>query len=106
MAISPLELGGTLQRVQDIALIKQNQDNKAAINQTNIQSAFYEEVDEAFTRVRNTEETHDPDKKMDARDQGKNQYHGDGGKKRKKQDPIVKDRVIVKGKNNHFDIKI
>ncbi len=106
MAIGPVELNGTLQRIQDIASIKQNQDNKAIINQSNFKETFNKEVEEDFSKVRDTEEMRNKNKKFDARDKGDNEYTGDGGTKRKNKKEEVRERVVVKGSRGSFDIKI
>jgi hypothetical protein len=106
MAIGPVELNGTLQRIQDIATIKQNQDNKAIINQSNFKETFNKEVEEDFSKVPDTEEMRNNNKKFDARDKGDNEYTGDGGTKRKNKKEEVRERVVVKGSKGSFDIKI
>lgn len=106
MAIGPVELNGALQRVQDIANIKQNQDNKGIVNQTNFKDTFNKEVEDTFTKVKDSEETRNENKKFDARDKSENEYSGDGGKKRNKKDPKNGERVVVKNNKGSFDIKI
>jgi len=106
MAIGPVELNGALQRVQDIATIKQNQDNKAIINQTNFKDTFNKEVDEHFTKVYDADETRNENKKFDARDKGENEYSGDGGRKRRNTKEETSERVVVKSSKGSFDIKI
>lgn len=84
MAIGPVELNGALQRVQDIATIKQNQDNKAVLNQSAFQDTFSKEIEEHATRVVDPNETAKEQRKFDAKDKGDNEYTGDGGKKKRK----------------------
>lgn len=106
MPIGPLELNGALSRVQDVAIIKQNEDNKATINQSNVQGTFQEEVEEHSSKVEESDDAERQNKKFDAREKGDNEYEGDGGKKKKKAREDLKDKVIVKGKSQHLDIKI
>lgn len=106
MAIGPVELNGALQRVQDIATIKQNQDNKAVINQSAFQDTFSKEIEEHSTKVNDPNETTREQRKFDAKDKGDNEYSGDGGKKKKQNAESKKDRMIVKGQSRGFDIKI
>lgn len=106
MAISPIELNGTIQRTQDMSVLKQNEDNKATLDQSNFQQRFDKEISEQFSKVRNTSETRNEEKKMDARDKGSNEYTGDGGKKRDKNNPLFEGKVVTKGEGGIFDVKI
>ncbi len=106
MAISPLELNGTIQRTQDMSTLKQNEDNKATLDQSNFQQRFDKEISEKFTRVRDAENIRNGEKKMDARDKGSNEYTGDGGKKREKDKPSFEGKVVAKGEGGIFDVKI
>jgi 3-mercaptopyruvate sulfurtransferase SseA len=92
--------------VQDIASIKQNQDNKAIINQTNFKDSFNKEVNEQFTKVSDADEAKNENKRFDARDKGDNEYTGEGGKERNSKNPRNNERVIVKSSKGNFDIKI
>lgn len=101
MAFGSIELT-TISRAQDYSTIKQNEDNKALSDQTN--GMFQVQKNE----VQKTREVHSSDNaqwhenKPDAREKGKGEYYGDGGKKRKAQPD---ERVTVK-KQGGFDIKI
>lgn len=104
MAIGPVELNGALQRVQDIATIKQNQDNKAIVNQSAFQDTFSKEIEDHSTRVTDPDETSKEQRKFDAKDKGDNEYSGEGGKRKNPKPP--KERMIIKGQSGGFDIKI
>jgi hypothetical protein len=106
MAIGPIELNGALQRVQDIATIKQNQDNKAIVNQSAFQDTFSKEIEAHSTRVTDPDETDKEQRKFDAKDKGDNEYSGDGGKNQKQNARKKTDRMVIKGQSGSFDIKI
>lgn len=104
MAIGPIELQGTIARSQDIYSIKQNEDQKGVINQSNFQTQFSKEVNERPHQVNKSDDADFLNKKFDAKEKGSNQYSGDGGKKKKSKEEEV-GRVVVKGWNR-FDVKI
>lgn len=101
MAFGSIELT-TISRAQDYTTIKQNEDNKAMIDQTNLGQKAERTAEAKAKSVTDSQETDWNNKRHDARDKGSNEYAGDGGRKRgKKEEP---DRVVVKG--HGFDMKI
>lgn len=104
MAIGLVEMHGTIARAQDFTTIKQNEDQKGFIDQSNMQQQFDKEIKERPHQVTQQENADFMNRKFDAKEKGDNQYHGEGGKK-KKQDKEEDGRVIVKG-HASFDIKI
>lgn len=103
MAIGPLTLNGTIARVQDFSAIKQNEDQKGLIDQSNLQNHFNKEIQERPHQVNHADDADFHNRKFDAKDKGSNQYEGDGGKNRRKSDEDGK--VFIKGQNR-FDVKI
>ncbi len=106
MTISRIELQGQVTRAQDFTTVKQNQDNKGLIDQSNIQTQFDRNVDDKLRQVNQGERTENEGKRFDAQEKGDGTYYGDGGKRRKKEEEKESDgKVILKGQNS-FDIKI
>ncbi len=104
MTISRIELQGQITRAQDFTTIKQNEDNKGMVDQTNFQNQFHQNIDQHLHQVRRGDATENQNKKFDAKEKGNGNYEGDGGKRRnKKEEPDGK--VIPKGQGS-FDIKI
>ena len=101
MAFGSIELT-TISRAQDYSPIKQNEDNKAVVDQTNGQFQVQKNEEQKTREVHSSDDTQWQESKPDAREKGKGQYYGDGGKRLKSQ---AKDRVVAKGKGG-FDIKI
>lgn len=107
MGLGPMEVSGIMSRVQDFAIIKQNEDMKGHIDQTNYASQFQREVNDRANTVKSTQETSNEQKKFDAKEKGSNEYYGDGGKKRNDKDFAKRDgKVVIKGASGGFDIRI
>ena len=101
MAFGSIELT-TISTAQDYSIIKQNEDNKAFADQVNGQVQVQKNERQKAREVHSSDDTQWHESKPDAREKGKNEYFGDGGKHRKEQQ---KERVLVKGQSS-FDIKI
>lgn len=99
MAISLVEMQGSIPRQHDFQIQKQNEDAKVLVDQNNYQLQGEKNINQNLNRVRQQDNAafsnEDSDKNKDA-------YQGDGGRKRKKPE----DGVIVKKSNGGFDIKV
>lgn len=104
MAISPILLNGSVTRMQDITQVKQNEDMKGMVDQTNFQNTFHKEIDHKLNQVHQSDNADNHQKKFDAREKGDNEYSGDGGKRRQ-QNKRQDGNVIAKSQGG-FDIKI
>jgi hypothetical protein len=102
MAFGSIELT-TITRAQDFTTIKHNEDNKAFVDQTNLGQQEQKTAEQRATSVTTSDNAEWQNKRQDAREKGSNEYVGDGGRRRKKQEDS--DRVVVKG-HGSFDIKI
>lgn len=105
MAISRVEIQGQFTRAQDFTTIKQNEDNKGMVDQSNFQKHMERTVDDKLHQVRKGDDTENRGQKFDAKEKGKNAYAGDGGKRRGKQDKPGEEKVIPKFQGG-FDMKI
>lgn len=102
MALGGIEIV-TITRSQDYTTIKQNEDNKGMTDQTNIAQQMHKQTDQRTKEVRSGENAEWYQKKPDAKEKGRNEYSGDGGKNRKQEEK--REQVIVNG-HRGFDIKI
>lgn len=102
MAIGALEIS-TITRAQDYTTIKQNEDNKGLVDQTNFAQQVQKQTEQLTKEVHSSDNPDWYDKRPDAKEKGGNEYHGDGGRKRKQQKKH--EQVIVNG-HKGFDIKI
>lgn len=104
MAISPLLFNGTVTRMQDVSTMKQNEDMKGMVDQSNFQTTFNKQIDTKMNRVHKSDDAENRQKKFDAKNKGDNEYSGDGGKQRQGNNKD-EGKVICKTQGG-FDIKI
>lgn len=106
MALGSIDLT-TISRSQDFSGLKQNEDNRGMVAQTNITQDFRKTTEQ---RIREVHSSDDPEwyrRNPDAKEKGSNEYSGDGGKRRKNSGP--QEKVVIKGKSagvSGFDMKI
>lgn len=103
--INPIEVNGIISRAQDVSMIRHNEDNKGTIDQSNFQHKFTQEVEQNIRTVRQSDDSDKADTRHDAKEKGKNEYHGDGGR-RGQQEAKKKDGTMVVKSQGGFDIKI
>ncbi len=117
MSINRVDLQGAMVRTTDYSTIKQNEDNKGQINQTGFQQQFTKELNNKNESVNEPSETQKENRKFDAKEKGSNEYSGNGGKKKKKEqiseEGIKNSNIFGKdgkrvtaGGNSMFDLKI
>jgi hypothetical protein len=104
---NPISVQGEIVRAQDLAAIKHSEDSRAAITQMDVQKMRDNQEDVRAKQVLKKDDTENEQERHDAKEKGKGQYFGDGGRGRKKQNEGV---VLRKGPNNAiiqgFDIKV
>lgn len=105
MTISRVVLQGQVTRAQDFTTIKQNEDNKGMVDQSNFQRQFDRTVDNRLRQVNQGDRAENESKRFDAKEKGGGSYHGDGGQNRKKEEKEADGKVVLKGRSS-FDIKI
>ena len=102
MAIGAIEMA-TISRSQDYTTIKHNEDNKGMVDQANFGAQVQKTVEQQTREVTSKEDPEWRENRPDAKEKGNGQYSGDGGSRRKKQQP--KERMVVKGQGG-FDFKV
>ena len=102
--ISPIEMNGVLTRTQDIANLRHNEDNRAALDHVNVQSQADLRGEETVHTVKEASGSDNTDTRHDAKEKGKNEYVDIRKKKGK---PKAADEVVrVKSASPGFDLKI
>lgn len=102
MAFGSIEIT-TITRAQDYTTIKHNEDNKGYVNQTNIGQQIQKDTEQRTKEVRSSDNAEWHSRKFDAKDKGDNEYSGDGGRQKKREEKT--EQVVVNG-HRSFDIKI
>lgn len=102
MAFSAIELT-TISRSQDYTTIKQHEDSKPLIDQNHIGQQIQKDTMQRAREVRSSDNSDWHNKKPDAREKGSSEYHGDGGRNRRRRDDADSS---VSGRPGGFDIKI
>ncbi|MBQ7480507.1 MAG: hypothetical protein IJT80_01355 [Lachnospiraceae bacterium] len=102
--ISPIEMNAVISRTQDIAAIRHNEDNKAALDNANVQTQMDVKRDEEAYTVQTTQNSDAANTKHDAKEKGRNEYFDIRRKNKKagQEDGTVR----VKTKSSGFDLKI
>lgn len=107
MTISRIELQGQITNAHDFTNIKHHEDNKGMLQQANITRNNEQAVEVKLHHVTDAESTSNNEKRFDAKEEGSNQYHGDGGRNKKSKNDNRDGKVILKAQNQHgFDLKI
>lgn len=97
MAIGFVEMQGQITRAQDFTTVKHNEDTKGLVDQSNFGQQMTRQVERQAQRVNEKEKAENRQNKFDAREKGSNEYHGDGGRNRKKQKKEPDGKVLLKG---------
>ena len=105
MAISPILNSGMIQRTDDVAALKLQQDSRPMVEQQSAQTQMTRKADEFSHQVVTPADSNKTDTHADAREEGKNKYFFQK-KTDKKQEEKPKDRVIKKYSSGSFDIKV
>ncbi len=104
MAIGFVEMQGQITRAQDLTTVKHNEDTKGLVDQTNFGQQMTKQVEKQTQRVNEKNRPENRQKKFDAKEKGSNEYHGDGGRSRKKAKKDPDGKVLLKGVST-FDIQ-
>ena len=97
MAIGFVEMQGQITRAQDFTTVKHNEDTKGLVDQSNFGQQMTRQVEKQTQRVNEKNKTKNHQKKFDAKEKGGSEYHGDGGRNRKKQSREPDGKVLLKG---------
>lgn len=103
MTIRPVDLNGMIQRTADVGIVKKQEDVKPLMDQQNIQVQVNKREDELAHVVSQADDSELLHNNLDAKDEGKGKYSSSSKKQNKK---AKQDKVIKKGENVSFDIKI
>lgn len=103
MTIRPVDLGGMIQRADDVGQIKHQQDIKPMMDQQNIQIQVNKREDNLAHKVQETESKGKMKNDADAKEEGRGQYFSHREQKKKN---VSDGKVVKKNQDGAFDIKI
>lgn len=104
MSVRPVDFG-MLQRMNEVSQIKQNENAKPALDQTNMLNQFTKETILRTEQVVKKDDVDNEQKKFDAKEKGSNEYYETNSDEKKNKKDESEGRVFVKGQKG-FDVKI
>jgi hypothetical protein len=104
MAIRPVDIV-TMQRMGDVSQLKQQEDSKPVTDQVNFQNQMTKETEKTSTQVVQKSDINNDQQKYDAKEKGKNEYHGDGRVKVKKKNGTKK-VIDSESESGLFDVTV
>ena len=107
MGISPFEINGMMGRTQDFTTFKHQEVNKPVVDQSVFQNQAEKEVQNKSEQVQTSQKSETQQQRKDAREKGSNEYAGDGGRRRRKQENQPEGKVVKKGPSgSHFECSV
>ena len=109
MTIRPVDFNGMIQNTHEVSHAKVNEDNKAALQQHNVQTAVVKEERQASSTVQDMEESQQHEYNYG---EGGGNGEASGGKKRQKKsskdnkEKLGDGSVFLKNSHPSFDMKI
>ena len=105
MAVSPILMGGVVQRADDIGVLKNQQDTRPVVEQQNAQTQVVKNVDKQLHQVVTARDSDKTDTHADAREKGKNAYFSRKKGKGKQEQNVLENHVVKKSMGG-FDMKV
>ena len=102
MSFGSLEVA-SIPRTQDYTTMKQNEDNKGAFQQMTLGEHAQKQSEQRTREVHSSDNADWYTGQYDAKEKGKNEYAGNGGKHRKKENS-EKDGVVVTNRRRYWDM--
>lgn len=104
--MNPIHLNGVLQRTDDVGMFKHQADQKAGVDQQNIQTQVVKHEQDQSHRVLDPGDSDKLKNQADARDEGKGAYYTPSQNRKKKKENEKDVKVTKKITPGGFDIKI
>ena len=106
MAINPIELNGTISRSQDYLQMKHGEETRTVTEQQNFQTTFQKETSHRMNQVRSGDNVRGDNGRQDARERGRGEYSGDGGRRRDLSSKEQENGKVIMKSRSTFDVKI
>lgn len=107
--IRPVEVQGIMQRTQDMSQIKQNQDMKPEVDQSNYQMQVQKHTENQSKQVNHSDNADKKEEHYDAKEKGNGAFYENRQNRHRKKEEEDEDEgtVILKQINrSSFDMKI
>lgn len=104
MAFGIVELNTAMTGINDYTSMRHAEETRSGLEQSNIHNQMDQTVEVKLTNVNRADDSNNNQKKFDAKEKGSNEYSGNGGQKKKKENQNSDGRVIPK--YSGFDMKI
>jgi len=106
--IRPVEVQGVVQRSQDISQIKQNQDMKPEVDQSNYQAQVQKHVESQSKQVIHSDNADKKEEHYDAKEKGNGAFYENPQRRRTKKEEDDDEGVVILKQANRgsFDMKI
>ena len=101
-----IETQGMIPRMQDFSIIKQNEDIKPVVDQTNLQTQEDKRINDKSSQVQSGDDAAKSENRSDAREKGSNEYAGDGGARRREGQAKRNEGVFIKDGVKHVDFSV
>lgn len=105
MSVRPIDIG-VIQRIDDVGMLKHQQDTKPMIQQQNVQTEMVRRDERMSHQVINPENSNKLDNHADAKEEGKNSYFFSRKKKKQQKEEHSENRILKKEFGNSFDMKV
>ena len=105
MALNPIEITGSVNRANDMYLMRNQNENKMFVDNTPMLHNVEKHVDDKSKKVVESDNADMFQEKFDAKEKGKNSYFSNR-KENKKEDEKDKDGVVIVKNRGGFDISI
>ena len=106
MGIDAVHLNGAMTGIQDYNTMRQHEEARTFMDQTNFHDQVNHRVDEKLNQVQEKDKGEFRNQKFDAKEKGNGSYDGDGGRGHKHHDEKEKPEVKAPGLGGGFDMKI
>ncbi len=103
MSMTPIHMNATISRVQDFTTVKQNEDQKPMVDQTNILHQRTKDVEDKQTTVHDADDSDQHTYNYDAKNKGNGTYEQN---KRKKRQQEKQPEKKAEEPRSAFDVKI
>ena len=104
MAIGIVELNTAMTGINDYNNMRHAEETRSGLEQANIHNQLNQSVEVKLTNVNTADDTNNNQKKFDAKEKGSNEYSGNGGQKKKREEQNPDGKVTPK--YSGFDMKI